>query len=66
MVPETASKFAHIQGQRPPVGIGRWATRSAKLLGAATVTPCSPRLTPWPIRQTARSEWHSCTTLVVL
>lgn len=37
MVPETASAFAHVQGQRPLVGIGRWATGSAKLLGAATV-----------------------------
>jgi hypothetical protein len=36
MVPN-ASKFAHAQGQRPLVGIGRWATGSAKLLGAATV-----------------------------
>jgi hypothetical protein len=37
MVPETTSKFAHVQGQRPLVGIGRWATGSVKLLGAATV-----------------------------
>jgi hypothetical protein len=37
MVPETASKFARVQGQRPRVSIGRWATGSAKLLGAATV-----------------------------
>ena len=37
MVPGTASKFAHVQGQRPLVGIGRWATGSVKLLGAATV-----------------------------
>jgi hypothetical protein len=37
MGPETASKFAHVQGQRPLVGVGRLATGSAKLLGAATV-----------------------------
>ena len=37
MVPGTASKFAHVQGQRPLVGVARWSTGSAKLLGAATV-----------------------------
>ena len=37
MVPGTASKFAHVQGQRALVGVARWSTGSAKLLGAATV-----------------------------
>jgi hypothetical protein len=37
MVAEAASKFAHVQGRPPLVGIGRWATGSVKLLGAATV-----------------------------
>jgi hypothetical protein len=44
MVSGTASKFAHVQGQRPLVGVARWSTGSAKLLGAATVItlPASP------------------------
>jgi hypothetical protein len=30
------------------------------------LSPCSPRLTPWPIRQAAHSKWLSCSKLLPL
>jgi hypothetical protein len=62
--PDTIKGYQALSGAGQLVGIGRWATGSAKLLGAAS--PCSLRLTAWPIRQAAHSEWHSCSTLVPL
>ena len=64
--PDTIKGYQALRAAGQLVGIGRWATGSAKLLGAATVITCSLRLTAWPIRQAAHSEWHSCSTLVPL